>query len=143
MLDLGCGDGIITSVIAEIDDSISATLVDGSAEMLAKAKERLSELKTARYIQASFQKLIQEDALDQTYDFAGSSLAIHHLTMGEKISLFRMIYSHLNPGSRFVNIDVVLAPNEALEQWYLSLWKDWIDERKTALGIMTAIISTI
>ncbi len=34
-----------------------------------------------------------------------------------------------------MNIDVVLAPSEALEQWYLSLWKDWIDDRKRSLGI--------
>ncbi len=38
-------------------------------------------------------------------------------------------------GGYFVNIDVVLAPTGPLEKWYLSLWKDWIDERTWDLGL--------
>lgn len=44
------------------------------------------------------------------------------------------IYSHLNDGGYFLNIDVVLAPTEALEQWYLTVWEEWIIEKQTALG---------
>jgi tRNA (cmo5U34)-methyltransferase len=135
VLDLGCGDGIITSVIAEVDRTIFATLIDGSEDMLAKAKDRLIGLETARYIQASFQDLIRKDILEGDFDIIVSSLAIHHLTMDEKVSLFRHVYAHLKTGGCFTNIDVVLAPSEALEQWYLSLWKDWIDERKRTIGI--------
>jgi tRNA (cmo5U34)-methyltransferase len=135
VLDLGCGDGIVTSVIAEVDSAVSATLVDGSDDMLSKARERLGGLKSARYIHASFQNLIRKDILEGEFDAVVSSLAIHHLTMDEKASLFRRVYAQLKPGGYFVNIDVVLAPSEALEQWYLSLWKDWIDERKLSLGM--------
>jgi len=135
VLDLGCGDGIVTSNLAEADESFSATLVDGSADMLAKAKERLKGQNDARYIQASFQEMIQKNILEGDFDLIVSSLAIHHLTMEEKASLFGVIYAHLKPGGRFVNIDVVLAPAEDLEEWYLSLWKDWIVETKRSLGI--------
>ncbi len=135
VLDLGCGDGIITSVIAGVDDSIFATLIDASEDMLIKARERLSGLKAARYLQTSFQELVREDGLDRPFDFVASSLAIHHLTMAEKASLFRRVYAHLNDGGYFVNIDVILAPSESLEQWYLSLWREWIGERKTVLRI--------
>jgi tRNA (cmo5U34)-methyltransferase len=135
VLDLGCGDGIVTSAIAEVDGSLSATLVDGSSEMLKKAGEKLAGLKGARFIQSSFQEMIQKDILKGDFDFIVSSLAIHHLTMEEKASLFGKIYAHLKPGKSFVNIDVVLAPAEALEGWYMQLWKDWIAERKKALGI--------
>jgi tRNA (cmo5U34)-methyltransferase len=135
VLDLGCGDGVVTSVLADADASISATLVDGSADMLAKAKERLRGLKNARYIHANFQELIREDRLDRDFDLIASSLAIHHLSMEEKTALFKRAYDRLRPGGHFVNIDVVLAPNEPLEQWYLSLWKDWIKERKRVLEI--------
>jgi len=135
MLDLGCGDGIVTSAIADVGDSISPTLVDGSEDMLMKARERFRGLKTARYVHASFQEMLQQDILDQTFDFIASSLAIHHLTMDEKTALFKKVHTHLNTGGYFVNIDVILAPSESLEQLYLSLWKDWIDEQKTARGI--------
>jgi tRNA (cmo5U34)-methyltransferase len=60
-------------------------------------------------------------------------LAIHHLN-GKKRTFGKM-YTLLDHGGYFLNIDVVLAPAPGLEQWYLSLWKDWIDERRWDLGI--------
>jgi tRNA (cmo5U34)-methyltransferase len=135
MLDLGCGDGIVTAAIADADSTISATLVDGSPDMLKKAGERLSGLKNARYVRASFEEILRKDTVGGAYDFIASSLAIHHLTLDEKKSLFRYAYDHLKTGGYFVNLDVVLAPSETLEQWYLSLWRDWIDERTRSLGL--------
>ncbi|MEW6419070.1 MAG: methyltransferase domain-containing protein [Nitrospirota bacterium] len=135
VLDLGCGDGIVSHELFKIDNSISATLIDGSKDMLDKAKERLKGFKDIHFIKASFQETINEDILQQDFNFIVSSLAIHHLTMDEKISLFKNIYSHLHTDGYFLNIDVILAPTEALEQWYLSLWEEWIDERKASLGI--------
>ena len=135
ILDLGCGDGIVIDELLKIDNSIEATLIDGSEDMLSKAKDRLKDFKNVRFIRASFQELLNKDALLQNYDFIVSSLAIHHLTMEEKTVLFKTIYFHLKADGNFLNIDVVLAPSEALEQWYLLLWKEWIDERKSFLGI--------
>jgi tRNA (cmo5U34)-methyltransferase len=130
ILDLGCGDGIITQELFKVDNSISATLVDGSEEILNSAKERLKEFKNINYIPASFQEILEKDILHQDFDFIVSSLAIHHLTMDGKLSLFRKIFAHLHPEGYFLNIDVVLSPDENLEKWYLLLWKEWIDERK-------------
>lgn len=135
VLDLGCGDGIATAAIAEAGGAIAATLVDGSKDMLAKSRERFTGLPDAKYIHASFQEILREGLLEGPYNFIVSSLAIHHLTMEEKAALFNKAYSLLHPGGRFVNIDVILAPSDTLEQWYLSLWKDWIDERKRSLGL--------
>jgi tRNA (cmo5U34)-methyltransferase len=135
ILDLGCGDGIITHEILKVDSAISATLLDGSEDMLRNAQERLNEYKNIHYIKASFQEVLRKDILNQRYDLIVSSLAIHHLTMREKKALFKKIYTHLYQGGYFVNIDVVLSPTERLEQWYLSLWKDWMHEKKKSLGI--------
>jgi tRNA (cmo5U34)-methyltransferase len=41
ILDLGCGDGILTEELLQVDGSLSATLLDGSDDMLAKARQRL------------------------------------------------------------------------------------------------------
>lgn len=135
MLDLGCGDGILTAAVADVDATIAATLVDGSKDMLNKAKERLHDLKQATCVQASFQEMVRKNLVHHSFDFIASSLAIHHLTMKEKAGLFDKIYTLLNRGGYFVNIDVVLAPSQRLEMWYLSLWKDWIDERTWDLGL--------
>ena len=135
VLDLGCGDGIVIQELLKIDNSIAATLIDGSEDMLNKAKDRLKDSENIRFIKASFQEILNKKISLQRYDFIVSSLAIHHLTMKEKKALFRTIYSHLNDGGYFLNIDVILAPSDALEQWYLSLWREWIAERKSILGI--------
>jgi tRNA (cmo5U34)-methyltransferase len=135
VLDLGCGDGIVTHELLKIDNSIEATLIDGSEDMLNKAKDRLKDFRNLNFIRASFQEILNENVPLQKYDFIVSSLAIHHLTMEEKTALFKTIYSHLNTDGYFLNIDVILAPSDALEQWYLALWKQWIDERKLSLLI--------
>ncbi len=134
MLDLGCGDGILTSVIAEVDDALTATLVDGSGDMLKKAEERLIGFKNARFVRASFEEIVREDSVGAHYDLIASSLAIHHLRLDGKKSIFRYAHDHLNPGGYFLNIDVVLAPDERIERWYSSLWREWIDERTRAIG---------
>ncbi|MFC1885303.1 class I SAM-dependent methyltransferase [Thermodesulfobacteriota bacterium] len=135
ILDLGCGDGIVIYELLKIDNSIEATLIDGSEDMLNKARERLKDLGNQHFIRASFQELMNKNTALQGYDFIVSSLAIHHLTMEEKTALFKTIYSHLNVDGFFLNIDVVLAPSDALERWYLLLWKQWIDERKSFLEL--------
>jgi tRNA (cmo5U34)-methyltransferase len=132
VLDLGCGDGILTYELLNTDDSISATLVDGSDDMLNKAKERLAGFKNINFIRSSFQEILEKDTIRQKFDFVISSMAVHHLTMSEKKALFGNIYSHLNEGGCFVNIDVILAPAESLEEWYLRLWQGWMDEKKAS-----------
>lgn len=135
VLDLGCGDGIVMHELLKTDNSIVATLIDGSEDMVNKAKERLKDFKNIKFVQASFQDIRNRSTVLQNYDFIVSSLAIHHLTMDEKTSLFRTIYSHLKIDGYFLNIDVILASSNTLEQWYLALWKQWIDERKSFFGI--------
>jgi tRNA (cmo5U34)-methyltransferase len=135
VLDLGCGDGILIFELLKIDNSIEATLIDGSEDMLKRAKDGLRDYGNYQFIRASFQELLNKNTPLQSYDFIVSSLAIHHLTMEEKTALFKIIYSHLNVDGYFVNIDVVLAPSDTLEQWYFLLWEQWIDERKSFLGI--------
>ena len=134
VLDLGCGDGIVIYELLKIDTSIEATLIDGSEDMLNKAKDRLRDFRKIHFILASFQEILNNKIVPQKYDFIVSSLAIHHLTMDEKIALFRTIYACLKNEGFFLNIDVVLAPSDALEHWYLSLWKQWIEERTSSLG---------
>lgn len=133
-LDLGCGDGVLTEELLKLDPSISATLIDGSEEMLTKAKARLQQYEGAEYIRSSFQELSTNILLKAGFDIVFSSMAIHHLTMDEKKALFKAAYGCLNDGGAFVNIDVVLAPTGALDVWYMNLWEAWMDERTASLG---------
>lgn len=133
VLDLGCGDGSVTHELMKENGNINAMLVDGSEDMLGKAK-RLLHGKRVEFVEASFQELLTGKFDLPKFDFVFSSLAIHHLDTDEKSDLFDLIKDRLNGGGRFVNIDVVLPPSEALEEWYLAVWRDWMDEMETVDG---------
>jgi len=135
ILDLGCGDGIITHELLSIDKSIRATLIDGSDDMLLKAKKRLKDFPDILFQKISFQEILQYGSLNNAYDFIVSSQAIHHLSRDEKRHFYELISSHLHPNGFFMNIDVTIAPVDSLEQWYMKLWQEWMDTEKTALGI--------
>jgi tRNA (cmo5U34)-methyltransferase len=125
-LDLGCGDGVLTKELLAKDKTVIATLVDGSLTMLQKARERLTSYSCMNFIHASFQDLLTGTIPLGHFDLCVSSFAIHHLGMKEKKNLFRYIYGHLNAEGHFVNIDVVLSPSEGLEEWYFSIWREWM-----------------
>lgn len=135
ILDLGCGDGILTHRLLSIDRELAATLIDGSEEMLSKAATRLEGLPSVRAIRASFQEMLGTYDLEGDYDFIVSSMAIHHLTMDEKKRLFKLSYDRLREGGHFLNIDVVLPPSDSMEEWYLKIWQEWMDAERTRLGL--------
>lgn len=126
LLDLGCGDGLLTEELIKNKEGISATLLDGGEGMINKARERLRGYRNTTFVKATFQDLLDGKVGLETYDFCVSSMAIHHLEMREKAALFQLIASHLSPGGRFVDVDAVLPPSEELEQWYFAIWKDWL-----------------
>lgn len=128
ILDLGCGDGVLTEELLSKDGGIVATLIDGSLTMLQKARERLTAYSGMHFIHASFQELLTDKISLGRFDLCVSSFAIHHLEMKEKKNLFRYIYGHLNAEGYFVNIDVVLPPSEGLEEWYFSIWREWMQD---------------
>ncbi len=128
ILDLGCGDGVLISELLNMNPNIKATLVDGSAEMVDLAKKRFDENKSIEIIHARFEDLITTESSLLQYDLVISSLAIHHLTKDDRRKLFVFIYSHLTKGGYFINIDTVLPPEGEIEEFYLLLWEEWIDE---------------
>ncbi|MDD1716807.1 MAG: class I SAM-dependent methyltransferase [Methanoregulaceae archaeon] len=134
VLDLGCGDGILTSELIKAGGVGAASLVDASAEMLARAKERLSGFRNITFIQSTFQDLITGSGDHPRFDLVVSSLAIHHIPLADKRLLFRKIYSMLDPEGFFLVIDGVLPPTVTLEDWYIELWREWIAEKGRELG---------
>ena len=130
VLDLGCGDGVLTNELLKVDDRIEATLVDGSSDMIKNARQRLKSYDSLNYIHNTFQELLENNLLESDFNFIVSSLAIHHLSSEGKESLFQYIHHHLKEGGFFLNVDVVRAPNEALEEWYRQLWGEWIAENE-------------
>jgi serine/threonine protein kinase/phospholipid N-methyltransferase len=126
--DLGCGDGVLTEHLLAVDPAIGLTLVDGSAEGLAAAQQRLGERGNPRFVQATFEAIIRREIQFGPFDFIASSFAIHHLHPAERTALFHRLVEKLQPGGWFLNIDVTLSDQAVFANWHRELWRDQILE---------------
>ena len=128
MLDLGCGDGIITKMIADKYPDNSFSLIDGSAHMLSKASENLAGANVSIRLQ-SFEDYVDSPLDENRYDFVYSANAIHHLDKPAKSRLYTRIYHEMKPGGLFVNMDVVKPASTKSEEWQFKMWTDWMNEK--------------
>lgn len=138
VLDLGCGDGILTEQLLSIDATIQATAIDGSGDMLTAAKKRLRRYQDVCYLRKTFEELIQEPAGLDHYNFIMSAFAIHHLDLPDKAALFQIVFDHLVPDGYFMNIDTVLPEAHAYTDWYYTLYREWIEARERQLNLSTS-----
>ena len=115
ILDLGAGTGILTELLHQTHPQSRITLVDMSANMLDKAKNKFNNIDNFTYIEDNYLTMDFKD----NYDIIISSLSIHHLNDKEKYTLYRKIYQHLNNHGVFINADEVIAPTVTLEKLYV------------------------
>lgn len=127
ILDLGCGDGIITKRIRDRYPDNMFYLMDGSAHMLKKAKDNLSG-DNVFFQQQTFEEYIDSPAEDRKYDFVHSANAIHHLDLHGKEKLYTKVYGEMRTGGMFINIDPVQPSSPLSESWQFQMWSDWMNE---------------
>ena len=60
------------------------------------------------------------------FDMVVSALALHHLTIGEKSWVYRMIQQAVNPGSMFINADAFGYRTTSFDQLAQKKTLDWI-----------------
>jgi len=132
ILDLGCGDGILTKNIRKYYPRHEYHLLDGSETMLGEAKKSLGDGCT--FIHSSFEHFIREESDDRQYDCIVSSMALHHLDWNGKSGMYGRIFRLLKGNGLFLNIDTVLPPSERSETWQFQMWRDWINETLENMG---------
>ncbi|HSV42772.1 MAG TPA: class I SAM-dependent methyltransferase [Methanomassiliicoccales archaeon] len=135
VLDLGCGDGTYGLALRQIDPDMKLTLLDGSEEMLDKARARTNDWSGVEFVRTSFESLIEKDLDLGKFDMVISSLAIHHLPLDGKKRLFSYIHEHLYRDGFLLNIDTMLPPTLALEDFYIQRWEAQIMDLKSRTGV--------
>ena len=114
-VDLGCGNGILTSAILTRYPQANGDLVDFSEPMLAQARKQLQAYgEHARFITADLASADWTHAIAEhaPFDVIVSGFAIHHLPHTRKQELYREIFDVLKPGGLFVNIEHVASQSE-------------------------------
>ena len=127
ILDLGCGEGIITKYIYDKSPDNHFYLVDASEEMLNKAKANLGNSNIS-FCHLTFEDYSASQSEDRKYDLVISANAIHHLDFTQKTALFTKIYKELKPGGLFLNIDAVRPSSAHSEEIQFELWRNWMNE---------------
>lgn len=121
VLDLGTGDGrLLNLVLGELvrrgHSPAEAVAIDFSPTMLEAARQRFSKESSVRVIAHNL-----DDSLPALgkFDAVISSFAIHHLAHERKRALYAEIYSLLNPGGVFCNLEHVASPTSRLHGEFL------------------------
>lgn len=127
ILDLGCGDGIISKYIYNKSPNNNFYLIDASEEMLKKAKENLGNSNIS-YRHLTFEDYCESQSEDCKYDLVFSANAIHHLDFIQKTALFAKIYKELKFGGLFLNIDPVHPSSTYSEEIQFVIWRNWMNE---------------
>jgi SAM-dependent methyltransferase len=129
VLDLGTGSGRLLKKIKAKCPNITGIGLDISPTMLKMAGDNFALDKSI--------KVIEHDLNDSllfllskfgTFDVIVTSLAIHHLSDERKYSIYSEVFSLLNPGGIFCNLEHVDSPTANLHEHFLSCVGDKIAE---------------
>jgi SAM-dependent methyltransferase len=118
VLDLGTGDGRLLALVkSSLAGDVEATVVDFSPAMLATAGKRFSGDSSVTIVTHNLDHPLP--ALGK-FDAVVSSFAIHHLVHERKRELYTEIYSLLNAGGAFCNLEHVASPTPRLHEEFLN-----------------------
>jgi tRNA (cmo5U34)-methyltransferase len=119
VLDLGAGTGLLSAAVLARYPDAQLVLVDGAAEMLEQARERLRVGSTTTIVAD-----LREALPDGPFDAVVSALAIHHLEDPDKRDLLARVHDALRPGGVFINAEHVTGASPWLADAYRSMWRE-------------------
>jgi cyclopropane fatty-acyl-phospholipid synthase-like methyltransferase len=109
VLELGCGPGTVSPVLA---DGRRYTGVDLSAGQLAIARERLPDVE---FIQGDFTTV---ELAPAAYDAVVAFFVFNHVPRAEHAPMFARVFSWLRPGGRFMlSLGASDTQDEVQEDW--------------------------
>src|SRR5260370_2552712 len=119
MLDIGCGAGNFTLKVLERLPNLDCTLIDLSANMLARASARVTTA-TAGVVSAIQDDVRSVELADDSFDVIIAAAVLHHLRdENEWQALFRKLYHWLRSGGSLWIFDLVSHEIDAVQaiQW--------------------------
>ncbi|HEY9159521.1 MAG TPA: methyltransferase domain-containing protein [Desulfomonilia bacterium] len=127
ILDIGCGDGKLTEMIAERIPDGHVIGIDNSPDMISYAKETYSNIRNLKFMQVDAQKML----FDDTFDIAFSNAALHWVK--DHKALLAGVKKGLKPGGRILfqmggrgNVNEIMAA--ITETISLPEWKEYFKD---------------
>lgn len=121
ILELGCGTGNLSVLLADHFPHATCRFVDFSGESLRCCESRVGTAPRFVFEQTDFRHLCYPA---RSFDLVISSISIHHLTSLEKKALFGKIAGWLEPGGTFAFADQFSGATTDLYQRHLRAWRE-------------------
>ena len=124
ILDLGCGDGILTASILQQYPSASGVLLDISEPMLQAAEKKLvnyNDKLDFLLLDYGDSQWIERGKTEGPFNVIISGFSIHHQNDSRKRELYSEIYELLKTGGLFLNLEHVSSSSE----WVSSLFDEY------------------
>jgi SAM-dependent methyltransferase len=117
LLDLGCGDGRLMSLVLEDRPSLQrACGVDVSPPMLERARQRFAGQERVEVREWDLDTDVRSLGV---FDVVVSGFAIHHLADERKQALYAEVASQLTPDGLFANLEIVASATPLLHAEFL------------------------
>lgn len=111
VLDLGCGNGHLLSLVLDHCRNATGVGLDFSPTMLEQARDRFVHNERVTLVEHNMDNPLPNLG---RFDCIVSSFAIHHCTDQRKQDLYTEAFALLEPGGVFCNLDHVSSPTERI-----------------------------
>ena len=133
MLDLCCGEGLLTRALLDKFPECQVYGLDGSPKMIAHVEKALAAY-GERFKARQFDVAASDwRAFPFPVHAVVSSLAIHHLDRPEKQVLFKDMASILAPGGSFIIADLIEPMNQFGRKFAAKAWDETVRQRSLHL----------
>jgi ubiquinone/menaquinone biosynthesis C-methylase UbiE len=121
ILELGCGTGALTGMLAARYPDAQVRAVDASAQMIEVAKERLGRLGVPAS-RVNFEvSLFEELALpSRAFDLVTSNMSLHHVS--DKQPVYTRIRDAIVPGGALIFGDELMGATPEVERRHYDTW---------------------
>jgi len=137
ILELGAGTGGLTALLLERFPEAEIVGVDGSPEMLARARAKLSVAGSRLRLEcAAFEDVAGAGTRLGKFDLVVSSFSLHHMEHERMRDLFAALRRMLEPSGQLLVADYVLSEHLELQGKYEDVWVEYRARgMETKLGV--------
>jgi tRNA (cmo5U34)-methyltransferase len=120
VLDLGCGNGILSKIVLNRLPHSHVVAFDVTKDMLMACERKLSNY-SGRYdlVQGDY----SIDSIGAQYDIVLAGLTLHHLSREKRREFYRTVFSSMLEGGLYIARDIIIDEDPEIRRMQYDLWK--------------------